>query len=331
MKYIVTGGCGFIGSHLVKRLLRDGHFVTVLDDLSTGKKSYLPKHDQLQFIEVDITDWGKLWSLRHNLGVNRSDGIFHVAAFARIQPSLKDPTLTNRINVNGTLNILEFMRLMNLDNIVYSASSSSYGLKNKLPNVEAQLPDCLTPYAHSKYAAELMCKTWGVSYGIQNIAVKYFNVYGERSPEEGSYAPVIGLFFRQALKDRLDLTVVGDGEQRRDFTFVDDVVDANILAMYNLRLKGNQVSGQTFNVGCGKNYTINEVAAMVLKTLQKDKLAKDIKIVHIPARIGESRETLASVKLAKKLLNWEPSVSLEEGIERLKPYYIEKFAKRSRK
>lgn len=326
MNYIVTGGCGFIGSHLVKQLLNDGHYVTVIDNLSTGKKSYLPKSDKLQFLEVDITNWGKLWSLRNNLGIKRADGVFHVAAFARIQPSLKDPTLTNNINVNGTLNILELMRLIDIDNIVYSASSSSYGLKNKLPNVETQSPDCLTPYAHSKYAAELMCKTWGTSYAIQNACVKYFNVYGERSPEQGAYAPVIGLFFRQALLDKTDLTVVGDGEQRRDFTYVSDVVEANIAAMDTLRLHPQEVSGLTFNVGCGKNYTINELADMVLKSLQKDGLALNIKVTHVPPRVGESRETLASVKLAKKLLNWKPTVSLEEGVERLKPYYIEKFA-----
>jgi UDP-glucose 4-epimerase len=330
MRYIVTGGAGFIGSHLVRRLIADGHHVHVFDDLSTGFREYLPwksgdpifESEQFKFNNEDIRDLGFHVAFMDG---QRFDGIFHVAAFARIQPSILNPLGSSDINITGTLIVLELARRMGIKNIVYSASSSSYGLKAKLPCTEDQPADCLTPYAFSKYAGELACKAWGSSYGIRNACVKYFNVYGERSPEQGSYAPVVGLFFRQALQDKTDLTVVGDGEQRRDFTFVDDIVEGNIKAMEALHTNPEKVSGLTFNLGCGKNYTINEVADMVLKSLQKDGYALDIKVQHIAPRIGESRETLASVELAKKLLNWEPSVSLEEGIERLKPYYIEKF------
>lgn len=315
------------GSHLVHRLIKDGHEVVVLDDLSTGNYFYMPKSDKLTFLNIDISTWGRIWSRRSKLwGI---DGIFHLAAFARIQPSLKTPVRTHEINVKGTLNILEIMRKNNIKNIVYSASSSSYGLKAKLPCTEDQPYDCLNPYAYSKAAGEMLCKSWGISYGINNVCLKYFNVYGPRSPENGSYAPVIGLFFRQALKDYSNLTVVGDGEQRRDFTYVDDVVEANIRAMYKLETDTNTVSGLTFNVGCGKNYTINEVAAMVLESLQKDGLSPNIKIVHTDARPGEARETLADINLSKNILGWEPQVSLEQGIEKIKPFYIEKFRKKS--
>lgn len=325
-KYAVTGGCGFIGSHLVHRLIKEGHEVVVIDDLSTGNYFYLPKSDKLTFLNIDISSWGRIWSRRSKLkGI---DGIFHLAAFARIQPSMKTPVRTHEINVKGTLNILELMRKNNIKNIVYSASSSSYGLKAKLPCTEDQPYDCLNPYAYSKAAGEMLCKSWGVSYGIQNVCLKYFNVYGPRSPELGSYAPVIGLFFRQALKDYVNLTVVGDGEQKRDFTYVDDVVEANLQAMKKME-EGVPVSGMTFNVGCGKNYTINQVAAMVLDSLHKDGLSPNIKIIHTEARPGEARETLADISLAKEYLEWIPQVSLEEGIERIKPFYVEKFRKKS--
>ena len=325
-------GLVLFGSHLVKRLLDDGHYVHVFDDLSTGFREYLPwkrgdelfENGRFRFNNENILDLGFHAEMADEY-YKSFDIIFHLAAFARIQPSLKDPLECNNTNVTGTLRVLEFMKKMGIKNIVYSASSSSYGLKAKLPCTEDQPPDCLTPYAYSKYAGELACKAWGSSYGIKNVCVKYFNVYGERSPEQGSYAPIIGLFFRQALQDKANLTVVGDGEQKRDFTFVDDIVEGNIRAMQKLQEDPDSVSGFTFNLGCGKNYTINEVADMVLKSLQKDGYALDIKTEHIAPRIGESRETLASVELAKKLLNWEPKVSLEEGVEILKPYYINRF------
>lgn len=328
MQFLVTGGAGFIGSHLVKRLLDDGHQVIVIDDLSTGFFEYLDKERLAGFFKVDISNKESLFSIADYLSVwkGKLDGVFHLAAFARIQPSLKDPLRTNEINVVGTLNVLELMKHLGIKNIVYSASSSSYG-RNKLPNIETQAADCATPYAYTKYAGEVACKVWGTSYGIKNACVKYFNVYGERSPEQGAYAPVIGLFFRQALLDKTDLTIVGDGEQKRDFTYVSDVVEANIKAMQKLQTDADLVSGLTFNVGCGKNYTINQLADMVLKSLQEDGIALNLKAVHTPPRIGESRETLASVELAKKLLGWEPKVSLEEAIEILKPYYITKFTK----
>lgn len=327
-RVIVTGAAGFIGSHLTQRLLNDGHEVIALDDLSTGNYFYLPKHDKLTFLNMDISSWGRVWMKRRRL--MNVDCVFHLAAFARIQPSLTRPVRTHEINVKGTINILELMKKNNIKNIVFSASSSSYGLKAKLPCTEDQAADCLNPYAYSKYAAELACKSWGVSYGINDVCLKYFNVYGERSPESGSYAPVIGLFFRQALKDKTSLTIVGDGDQRRDFTFVEDVVEANIKAMEKLFSEPSNVKGKTFNVGCGTNYTINEVAKMVLESLHKENLAENIEISHIQARPAEARATLADISLAKQLLGWEPKVSLRDGIEKIKPYYIRKFKRKTK-
>lgn len=309
------------------RLIKEGHEVVVLDDLSTGNYFYLPKSDRLTFLNIDVSSWGRIWSRRSKL--RNIDGVFHLAAFARIQPSMKTPVRTHEINVKGTLNILEIMRKNDIKRIVYSASSSSYGLKARLPCTEDQPYDCLNPYAYSKAAGEMLCKSWGVSYGVKNVCLKYFNVYGARSPELGSYAPVIGLFFRQALKDYTNLTVVGDGEQKRDFTFVDDVVDANIRAMGKLEADSEQVTGMTFNIGCGKNYTINEVADMVIKSLKADGMCINTKVVYSDARPGEARETLADISLAKKYLEWEPQFTLEQGVDKIKPFYVEKFRKKS--
>lgn len=317
-KYIVTGGAGFIGSHLVAELVRLGHEVIVVDDLSTGFLDYLPKGAKL--LKVDISNWLQLTkNFAYFQGI---DGVFHLAACARIQPSIFEPARTHEVNVNGTLNILEMMRMMGIKKIVYSASSSSYGLKATLPCREDMQPDCLNPYAATKYIGEIYCKTWGNLYGIKNACLKYFNVYGRRSPLEGPYAPVIGLFFRQAVKLQKPMTIVGDGEQKRDFTHVGDVVAANIAAMRELGENSEEVSGLTYNIGTGKNYTVNEVARLVQAALVNVCQAPT---VNIPARPGEAQATLADITLARTLLKWEPTVTLEQGIDDLKNYYIEYF------
>lgn len=314
-KYIVTGGAGFVGSHLTRTLLGHGHEVVVLDDLSTGYEDNLPESDKLTFVKVDISNWSALSRLFHYF--KNVDGVFHVAARARIQPSIRNPLRSHQCNVDGTFNILEMMRMNNIGKIVYSASSSSYGLKSELPCRETSLPDCLNPYALTKYVGEQYCKTWGKIYGIKNVCLKYFNVYGERSPLVGPYAPVLGLFFRQVLKDKQPLSIVGDGEQRRDFTHVDDVVEANLLAMKNAMLE--DVNGETFNIGTGVNYSVNQVAAMVQEALTAT--GEMVSMQYIPARPAEARETLADITKARELLGWEPTVSLPDAIQKLTPYY----------
>jgi UDP-glucose 4-epimerase len=318
MKYLVTGGCGFIGSHLVERLLHDGHDVVVVDDLSSGKLANLPKHPKLAFVKADIANW---FSLVEELPQFRdADGVFHLAAFARIQPSISNPSRCMRINTTGTQNVLEMMRLLKINNIVYSASSSSYGLKNTGALVETMEPDCLTPYSVSKFAGEHYCKTWGSLYGIRNVSLKYFNVFGPRSPLDlGAYCPVIGLFFKQALQGQ-PMTVVGDGKQSRDFTYVGDVVQANVLAMQNLQSNAT-ANGLTINIGSGASIEIRELAKRVKKVLGS--VRKDVEIVHVDARPGEAMHTLADIALAQQVLGWQPQVSLAQALDHLKTHYCD--------
>jgi UDP-glucose 4-epimerase len=329
-KFIVTGGAGFIGSHLVEDLLLAQHEVVVLDDLSTGMLTNLPKHPLLKFVMVDITNTRKLEAQMRKKVLEGASGVFHLAAKARIQPSIYDPRKTFEANAIGTFNILEMMRILKIPNMVYSASSSSYGLANRPPLRENMPANCLNPYSVTKLIGEELCKTYGNCFCIHNVCLKYFNVYGPRSPLHlGSYSPVIGLFFKQALQDNDDLTVVGDGQQKRDFTHVNDVVRANILAM-NKMLDNNAAMnffqfchGRTFNIGSGANFTIKEVAQKV-KILLKD-IRPELAIKHIDVRPGEARETLADISSVKRRLGWEPKTSLDEALRQLKPYYMELF------
>lgn len=317
-KFVVTGGCGFIGSHIVNKLADLGHKVVVIDNLYSGFESYIPDSSLVTFLNVDISDWDSLsrnFSYFHNV-----NGVFHLAAIARIQPSIFNPWLTHQYNVQGTFNILEMMRMCNISSIVYSASSSYYGKREDVPFNEDDLPSCETPYAITKYMGEMYCKTWGRLYNIRNVSLRYFNVYGKRSPLVGPYAPVIGLFFRQAIEEN-SITVVGDGEQRRDFTHIGDVVSANIIAMNKLTSPDWEgVTNSTFNIGTGKNYSINEIVKIIEGCLGGSGIF--IKAKNIPPRVGEAQVTLANIHRAEHILEWEPLASLESGILDLKTYYL---------
>ncbi len=311
-KYVVTGGAGFIGSHIVAKLLELEYEVVVLDNVSTGFAAYLPRHENLTFLNVDISNWNEL--SKNFAYLKGARGVFHLAAVARIQPSIFAPHLTHESNVTGTLNILEMMRMCDIPNIVYSASSSYYGLKVSEPSRETDDPDCQTPYAITKYMGELYCETWSKLHEINAVRLRYFNVWGPRSPTEGPYAPVISKFFRQCLY-RDPITVVGDGQQKRDFTFVSDVVDANIMAMRRMPL-GNAGYTDIFNIGTGVNYTVLELAEKIAKYYPR------AEIIHVPERIGEAKYSLADNHKAKKLLEWEPKVSLDEGLELLYQHHL---------
>lgn len=320
MKYIVTGGCGFIGSHLVLELITRGHEVIVVDNLSTGFKEYLPnQNNRLIFLNCDISNWNEL---SKNFGYFKgARGIFHLAACARIQPSIFNPVLTHDANVTGTLHILEMMRMCEIPNIVYSASSSAYGLLANPPSSENDEVDCQTPYSVSKFMGEKYCETWSKLHKINNYRLRYFNVYGPRSPLEGPYAPVVSLFFRQALRNN-PITIVGNGEQRRDFTYVLDVVEANIKAM---EILPNQFIGENelFNIGTGKNYSIKDLANMVAMELYNSVMKLRVDIIHVPERIGESKVSLANNSKAKEFLDWEPQFTLERGVKFLcHEYYV---------
>ena len=323
-KFIVTGGAGFIGSHLVEALLLAQHEVVVLDDLSAGMLSNLPKHRLLKIVNVDISNMKRLEVQMHKKTLQGATGVFHLAAEARIQPSIHQPRKTFEANALGTFNILEMMRILKIKGIVYSASSSSYGRANKPPLREGMPSNCLNPYAVTKLIGEELCKAYGNTYDIRNVCLKYFNVYGPRSPVHlESYSPVIGLFFKQALQDNDALTVVGDGLQKRDFTHVSDVVHANTLSMYKLLEDHPTVAGCTFNIGTGANFTILEIAEKV-KEMLKD-IRPNLTIKHIDPRPGEARETLADITFAKNRLGWAPKISLDEALRQLKPYYMGLF------
>ena len=303
---------------MTERLLSDGHQVVVVDDLSTGFKEYVPSHRNLKFLQLDISD---LNSLVRNIGhFMNADGVFHFAACARIQPSIYEPLKTHDVNVTGTINILELMKFANIKNIVYSASSSYYGQKARIPSLETDSSDCQTPYSASKYMGEIYCSTWSKVYeNINSIRLRYFNVWGPRSPTEGQYAPVLSLFYRQAL-DNKPITVVGDGEQRRDFTHVLDVVEANVRAMdYMSR---NKNVDETFNIGTGKNYSIKDIAIMVQSNVLRYKPRLACQIVYVPERIGEAKLSLANNEKAKSLLGWTPKHSIESKLEELLLFYL---------
>jgi nucleoside-diphosphate-sugar epimerase len=290
-KCLVTGGAGFIGSNLVDELIKQGNEVLVLDNLSTGKRENL--NSQAKFHEVDIRNLEKIKSLFKSV-----DYVFHLAAFPRVQPSIEDPATANDINLNGTLNVLLASRDAKVKRVIYSASSSAYGDQTQMPLTEDMPAHPLSPYGLQKYVGELYCRLFSEIYGLPTVSLRYFNAYGKRQALEGAYCLVMGIFVRQKL-DGKPMTITGDGNNRRDYTSVIDVVRANILAAKSSKV-GN---GEAINIGRGKNYSVNELAEMIGGP-----------IVHIEPRI-EPKETLADNSLAKKLLNWEPTVNLPEWLE----------------
>lgn len=320
-KIIVTGGSGFIGSNIVDELINMGHNVIVIDNESAECHENFYYNNKAHYYKFDICDYENIRPLFDGV-----DYVFHLAAEARIQPSLTNPLLTVRTNSLGTTTILQCSREANVKRVIYSSTSSAYGRKhysNKDTIISSIIEgftslgewkgltedledDCLTPYSVSKVSGEKMCKIYSSLFGLDTVILRYFNVYGEREPTKGQYAPVIGLFLRQRSEGK-PMTIVGDGEQRRDFTNIEDVVRANIICMeYN-----DKLNGELFNIGTGKNYSINELADMIggiSNTLEGFK-------VYIPERKGESRVTLANITKAREILGWEAKINLEDYIK----------------
>ena len=293
MKSLVTGGAGFIGSNLVDQLVELGHEVVVIDNEYSDVHEQFYYNDKVENHNLDIRDPATrpLYD-----GV---DYVFHIAAEARIQPAVHNPIEAVSINSVGTCTVLQYAREAGVKRVVYSSTSSGYGL-NEPPNVECQPDDCLNPYSVSKVNGEKLCSMYTSLFGLKTIILRYFNVYGNRHPLKGQYAPVIGIFLRQ-LRDGEALTVVGDGEQRRDFTNVLDVVSANVLAA--TKKLDDDAFGQVYNVGTGTNHSINEIANMISDNIK-----------HIPPRLGEARITLAHNSRIKGTLGWEPKIKLEDWI-----------------
>ena len=294
MKYLVTGGAGFIGSNLVDKLISLGHNVVCIDNESAECHEQFYWNDKAQNYKYDICDYDLIAPLFKDI-----DCVFHVASDARIQPAILNPKKSIHSNAVGTANVLELCRVNKVDRLIYSSTSSAYGKKAILPNQETQSPDPLTPYSAAKVFGENLARVYYNLYGLKTISLRYFNVYGDRQPLKGQYAPVIGLFLKQYHESK-PLTVVGDGSQRRDFTNVSDVVQANILAS-----KVDYGFGEMYNIGYGSNYSILEIANMI---------SNDIKF--IPPRIGEVQETLASNAKFKDLTGWMPKVSLIEWLQK---------------
>lgn len=295
-KVIVTGGAGFIGSHLTRKLCDDGFEVFVVDNLVTGKKKDVDKRAKL--CVADITDFKKITNLWKKV---KPEYVFHLACLPRVQFSIDFPKETNDTNVTGTLNILIASRDSGVKRVIFSDSSSIYGDQPTLPFVETMKVDPKSPYGLQKYFGELYMKMFSTIYKLETVSLCYFNVYGPNQDPTGGYAQAIPKFIAQKKSGKF-LTVTGDGEQRRDNTHVSDVVAANIQAMKSLKVG----RGERINIGSGKNSSVNEIAKLI---------GGDIE--YIPARL-EPRETLAGIALAKKLIDWEPKVSLEEGIAELK-------------
>lgn len=298
MSVAVLGGAGFIGSNLVDELLRQGFEVTVFDDFSEGKRENLVSHPKLEVVKGDVRDYDIVRRI-----VDHKDWVFHLAAMSRIQPSIDRPQLAVDQNILGTHSVLMACREAGVKRVVYSASSSAYGLSNVIPNDETMREDCLNFYSLTKLVGEKMCKIYNDLYGLSTCSLRYFNVYGPKHQEDGDYATVIAIFMRQ-LRHGKSMTIVGDGEKRRDFTFVTDVVRANILAAMNRDAVG------TFNVGTGRNYSINEVAAAVARVCDEK-----CETVNIDDRPAESHATLADVSRSYEVLGWKPEVSFEDGLK----------------
>ncbi len=298
-KVLVTGGAGFIGGHLVDRLIEAGYKVIIIDNLSGGKKENL--NPKAIFYKIDICNLEKILPLFKGV-----DYVFHVAALPRVPLSIEKPIETNKVNVDGTLNVLYASYKNKVKRVIYSSSSSVYGEQRSLPLKESMIPNPLSPYALQKLIGEDYCKLFSSLYNLETVSLRYFNVYGPRMDPDGPYALAIGKFLKLK-KECKPLTIYGDGKQTRDFTFVDDVVEANILAMRSKKTG----KGETINICYGKNYSINYVAKLI-----------DGNKVYLPKRKGEPRHTLGDNSLARKLLGWRPKISLEQGIEICKKYFL---------
>lgn len=298
-KVIVTGGAGFIGSHLVDALVKERYsvHVIVIDDLSVGKKENVNPEATLHV--ADIRKFEAIAPLFAD-----TKFVFHCAALPRVQPSIQDPRTTHDINVTGTLNVLLAARDAGVKRVIYSASSSAYGNQEKLPLTETMEARPLSPYGLQKYMGELLCRLFSEIYNIETVSLRYFNVYGPRASSEGAYALVVARFLEQSKKGE-PLSVVPDGTQSRDFTHVYDVVRANLLAANSPKVG----KGEIINIGGGNNKTVNEIADLIGGPR-----------VFVEPRL-EPKHTLADISKAKKLLGWEPKVSFEEGIAELKKIY----------
>ncbi len=306
MNCLVTGGAGFIGHNLVRNLLDRGHAVRVLDNYATGKRKNLdPYLNNIDFVEGDLRDFDVVRESARDMEV-----IFHQGALASVPRSIKDPITSSQVNINGTLHVLEAARHHDVRRVVYASSSSVYGHNPKLPKHEGMVPAPVSPYAVSKLAGEQYCRVFAQIYHLETVALRYFNVFGPGQDLHSPYAAVMPLFAAGFLNGT-PITVNGDGEQSRDFTFIDNVVQANLCAA-----TAREASGGAFNVACGQRTTLNQVLDH-LRTMTE----VDTEVVYGPDRPGDVKHSLADIDRAKTVLSYTPSVPLEAGLRSTVEYY----------
>jgi UDP-glucose 4-epimerase len=308
--YLVTGGAGFIGSHICERLLRDGQQVRVLDNFFSGKEANLESLDgEVELFRGDIRDRAALAEAMRGVEV-----VFHEAALGSVPRSVADPVTTHEVNITGTLNVLLAARDLGVRRVVYASSSSVYGETKELPKHEEMTPQPLSPYALSKLAGEHYIKVFKQVYGFEAVALRYFNIFGPRQDPESQYAAVIPKFVTALLEGRAPV-IFGDGLQSRDFTYVENVVEANLLAA-----EAEGAAGQAFNVACGGRYTLVELLDKI-----KELIGSDIEPLHEAARAGDVRDSQASIKAAERGLGYRVTVDFDEGLRRTVEWYRRQF------
>lgn len=308
-RYLITGGAGFIGSNIAEALVEMHEEVVILDDLSTGHLENI-QHilDRITFVKGDIRDREAVRSAMHGV-----DYVLHQAALASVPRSIEDPVLVTDVNIRGTLTVLEEARLSGVKRFVYAASSSAYGDTEKLPKVESMNPQPLSPYAASKLAGEYYCSVYSKVYGLSTISLRYFNIFGPRQDPNSQYAAVIPIFASHILSGRRPV-IFGDGEQSRDFTFVANVVQANIAAAHC-----SDARGQVVNIACGERYTLNSLFAEMCKIV-----GCNLEPIYAPPRKGDVKHSMADISAAKRLLAYRVLVPFGDGLKRTLEWYARK-------
>jgi UDP-glucose 4-epimerase len=305
-KYLITGGAGFIGSHIAEALSREGQEVTILDNLSTGKRENLKSFErEVNFIEGDIRDAATVRQATQGV-----EYVIHQAALASVERSVRDPITTSEVNVQGTLNVLQAAKSAGVKRVVYASSSSVYGDSDVLPKVEAMEPNPKSPYAISKLAGEWYCRVTSDLFDLPTVSLRYFNVFGPRQDPASQYAAVIPIFVTSLLRKKAP-TIYGDGEQSRDFTYVDNVVAANLLACHS-----QNSGGQVFNVACGDRFSLNSL-------LEKLKRLTGIELdaTHGPERVGDVKHSQASIEAIAGVLGHAPAIDFEQGLKNTVEWY----------
>lgn len=311
MKVLVTGGAGFIGSHLAGRMLELGHEVRVLDNFSTGRRSNLDALDgEVEIVEGDMQSYE-----RAHASVRGCELVYHQAALPSVPRSVQDPLTSNASNVTGLLNVMLAARDAGVRRVVYASSSSVYGSSPALPKSEDMTPQPFSPYAVQKLAGEGYCRAFGEVYGLETVAIRYFNVFGPRQDPRSQYAAVIPNFIAALMRSERP-TIHGDGEQSRDFTYVENVVEGNVLAA-----EAAEAAGKVYNVACGERVTLNELFSELA-----DLLGSDLEPVYSDPRPGDVRHSLADISAARRDLGYEPTVLLREGLARTIEHLREELA-----